>query len=61
MHEGLKPHVCDICQETFAQKSNMNEHIARKHNNITHTCDYCDKTFNTKTNLYRHVKSVHNV
>jgi len=30
-HTGAKPHVCDICGEGFSDRSNMRQHVARKH------------------------------
>ena len=52
VHDKKKPHNCEKCEKTYSQKSHLNEHISRFHENIKKfACDNCDKKFTEKKSL----------
>ncbi|XP_012562910.2 uncharacterized protein LOC100213175 [Hydra vulgaris] len=62
IHDGLKPHVCQVCFKSFNQKTDLNRHTMthlRKHMNIygensENTCEVCNKTFTTQAKFVEH-------
>lgn len=67
IHTGERPHLCTICGLAFKLKINLNEHYAKKHNEIIKIvnpkfsksaifeCTECEKTFVNRTMLKQHV------
>ena len=55
MHQGVKPHVCQICSKTFTQEGNLRKHIYR-HNNPNlqsrrrYKCKFCKSRFTERYN-----------
>ncbi|XP_023288634.1 zinc finger protein 271-like [Orussus abietinus] len=56
IHEGIKPHQCDICGRTFHRLSNMRVHRAK---HFGHKCDHCEEVFERLRQLANHVQQVH--
>ncbi|XP_024147055.1 GDNF-inducible zinc finger protein 1 [Oryzias melastigma] len=53
-------HRCDICMQTFANRSNLKIHEKHVHNNERQfACDSCSKTFKRKKDVIRHQRQVH--
>ena len=51
---------CDVCDATFATKSNLQTHINTVHLNMrVHACSQCTKSYSEKRNLNRHIREVH--
>ena len=47
-------------KETYSQKSHLNEHISRFHENTKKfACDNCDKKFTEKKSLLLHKTTIH--
>ena len=60
VHEGIKPHKCDLCGKAFSRQSAVNDHVKIFHEGIKDfQCDLCGKEFNHKSHLNRHKKNVH--
>ena len=54
--DGGKPFACSICQELFAQKSDLKEHV-RGHNCLKQfACSLCFKMFSHQNDLDIHLK-----
>lgn len=52
-------HRCDICMQTFANRSNLKIHEKHVHNNERQfACDSCSKTFKRKKDVIRHQRQV---
>ena len=48
---------CKICEKTFKQKKNLNQHMKNVHNNTnTFKCVNCDKVYSHKSSLDKHTK-----
>ena len=60
-HQGIYKHKCDICQQGFAEKFQLDAHVAAKHGSgdFLFTCPLCNMGFNYKGNMTAHVKKVH--
>jgi uncharacterized C2H2 Zn-finger protein len=55
-----KSFTCEICDYSFSQKGNMNNHIASVHNGKKLLkCVICNATFTQKSNLKKHVLHIH--
>ncbi|XP_004083434.1 GDNF-inducible zinc finger protein 1 [Oryzias latipes] len=53
-------HRCDICMQTFANRSNLKIHEKHVHSNERQfACDSCSKTFKRKKDVIRHQRQVH--
>ena len=51
---------CDICDKTFAAKSNLRKHVKIAHSITKNfTCDLCNKTFGQSSGLKIHKQAVH--
>ena len=60
VHEKKKEFSCAFCNETFAQKPNMERHQNEVHLHLKAIkCAICQKVFSRKDNLETHVKKVH--
>lgn len=53
--------ACKLCDSRFNFRSQLNQHMALKHNNCKepHVCEVCGKHFTTKANLKNHYTSFH--
>ena len=49
-----KTHICPICQNTFAQGSNLKRHMILHSGEKPYPCDQCDRSFTTAANLKAH-------
>uniref|UniRef100_A0AAV2K8C9 C2H2-type domain-containing protein n=1 Tax=Knipowitschia caucasica TaxID=637954 RepID=A0AAV2K8C9_KNICA len=53
-------HRCEICQQTFANRSNMKTHERHVHSSERlFSCIICSKTFKRKKDVVRHQRQVH--
>lgn len=59
IHEGLRPHVCQICDKRFTIKSQLNEHLLIHTGERPYVCDECGKAFNQARTVRTHKKLVH--
>ena len=54
-HTNEKPFPCHICNRRFAQKGNLNAHLANVHSNHKQfICDICSKQFAQRKTLEKH-------
>ncbi|KAL7306997.1 hypothetical protein TKK_0000746 [Trichogramma kaykai] len=60
VHNGRKPHNCDVCGKSFEQKNNLKIHIDMVHNGIAYPCAICGKTFKSQLYIKSHIDSMHN-
>ena len=54
VHEGVKPHACNICDRKFSVPSQLKTHVEEAHEGKKkklHKCDICDVTFKTKISV----------
>ncbi|XP_077289492.1 uncharacterized protein LOC143913520 [Arctopsyche grandis] len=58
IHNGVKPHKCDICSKTYTTKRSLSEHINTHSRLKPHKCDICLKSFISKSHLRGH-KRIH--
>merc|ERR1719427_1079162 len=59
VHEGLKPHSCDICEKKFASKNEVKEHMTMHTGEKAYKCLDCGKSFSQLSSLYGHRKKNH--
>ena len=57
----MRPHVCDICGDSFSQTTGLKAHITYVHEKQKkpEDCFVCGKSFRTKTDLFKHQDTVH--
>lgn len=63
-HTGLRPFVCNICDQSFTQKSTLERHMSSKHfkneaERYHFECYICEKKFVRKDHLEAHMNNVH--
>ncbi|XP_046604399.1 zinc finger protein 2 homolog isoform X1 [Neodiprion virginianus] len=58
VHEGVRPHQCDVCGRMFHRSSNMKAH-RMKH--FGHKCSQCEEIFQTVRLLTNHMQDVHKI
>ncbi|XP_077288468.1 uncharacterized protein LOC143912894 [Arctopsyche grandis] len=46
---------CEICSESFTQKTTLDEHIKTHHTNRSRNCHYCGKSFSRLSTLQLHL------
>ena len=49
VHEGIKPHVCTICDAKFGQKGSLTNHIKSVHENVL---KFKPTTDNSKSSIH---------
>ena len=55
VHEGKKPHKCDLCDSTFGLKHQLQKHITSTHEGIKpYECDLCGMNINATVYVYKH-------
>lgn len=59
VHEGVRPHVCTICDKRFTMKAQLNDHLVIHTGEKAFVCDRCGKRFNRKNVLRMHKQRVH--
>ena len=53
-------HECDLCQQRFTRKSNLDEHKKSHYEEKKeYICLHCDKTYSSRDTLGRHVRNTH--
>lgn len=58
VHEGIRQHVCKLCEKTFGKRSGLARHIQTVHQKLRMwSCDLCEKSFGEKAQLQRHQKT----
>nr|XP_054601099.1 zinc finger protein 250 isoform X3 [Nothobranchius furzeri]XP_054601100.1 zinc finger protein 250 isoform X3 [Nothobranchius furzeri] len=55
IQEGQKVFVCDVCRQSFSQKSRLNRHIRIHTGQKPFGCDVCRRSFSQKSHLNRHM------
>ena len=60
VHLGHRNFTCQNCGEAFSQRTQLQNHIRRHHENVQIQCQICQETFANVQNQDRHVQSVHN-
>lgn len=55
---GAEEYFCEICNLSFARKSQYSMHYTQKHK-CSLTCKHCDKKISSYANLVRHIRTVH--
>ncbi|XP_051155292.1 zinc finger protein 271-like [Leptopilina boulardi] len=56
IHEGVKPHACDMCGKSFHRLSNMKAHRAL---HFGHKCPHCEQNFEKIRQLVNHIQEDH--
>lgn len=56
IHEGVKPHSCDVCGKSFHRLSNMKAHRAL---HFGHKCPHCEQNFEKIRQLVTHIQDDH--
>ena len=52
-----RPHVCDVCNKTFAKREHLTKHLRiHKSDNKRYSCEYCQKAFRDRYELVRHTR-----
>lgn len=59
IHQGIRPHACQVCDKRFITKMRLNEHLVIHTGEKSFLCDQCDKRFNRASNLRTHKSRVH--
>ena len=59
IHENIKDHKCEICNELFYREFDLKKHAQTIHGKMKpYGCSYCDKKFGVKISLYTHIQNV---
>lgn len=56
VHQGGKPHCCDICGKAFTHKRTLVDHLHRHEGVRTMQCDRCPQAFYFHSDLINHLR-----
>ena len=60
VHDGMKSHICHICDFKTSLVGNLNKHIESVHEGKKpYKCSICDFSCSLNGNLKQHIQSVH--
>jgi len=59
VHQGIKPHSCEVCEKKFASKNEVKEHMSMHTGEKAYKCEDCGKSFSQLSSLYGHRKKSH--
>ena len=59
VHEGIKPHQCKLCSESFSRKGSLKNHVNIVHEGKRHTVAHFVKKNAYIWFLKKHVKEIH--
>ena len=52
-------HQCNVCDSSFREKKNLQQHMRKRHGLKRYKCGYCNDRFDNRTSLGRHEKQKH--
>ena len=52
-------HRCDKCENEYASRNRLQQHVATKHDGIRYPCDDCHSMFSEPGSLKQHIKTIH--
>ena len=55
MHSGKCHYICEVCNKSFRQQSNLKIHQCINRSELPYTCDECYKAFRLKCLLVTHL------
>ncbi|XP_057661577.1 zinc finger protein OZF-like isoform X25 [Diorhabda carinulata] len=56
VHQGLKPHKCEICNQSFANRTTLKLHERRHTGERPYRCTYCLRAFTQSHSLKMHLR-----
>ena len=60
VHDGLKNHKCEQCDNKYSRSHDLKRHIERVHDGLKkYTCDKCEEAFSYPKQLNKHIKNIH--
>ena len=59
VHEKVKSHKCNVCQNSFSTSVSLKTHILSIHDKVKFNCNQCSKSFSLLGNLHRHKRTIH--
>ena len=58
-HKGIKPHTCEICKKSFAEKGTLKVHLQSHLKVNSFKCELCCFSCKTDSHLREHYKYKH--